>query len=116
MGDIQVQLNSRAVKDATVSKIPGLMIMSSDVQENWIARVALADGQALIAFPKFGTVGIGFEREKDWNTNLPCSCEAGEIYEHIKHNKGSAKISKAQCLKGIEALREVGLKFLGRKP
>ena len=115
---LQVQLNSRAVKDATATSHPGIMIMSADVQANWIARVPLANGQALLAFPKFGTVGIGFEKEEDWNTNLPCQCSTNEIYNHIAHNKGDkggTRITKTKCLEAIEALRKVGLEYLGQK-
>ena len=84
---------------------PNVMVMTSEVFGNWIARVPLTDTQAIIAFPKFGTIGIGFEKETDWNTNLPYSCDYLEIYNHIKHNKGDTRIRKAKCLDAIRALQ-----------
>ena len=115
MGDLKVELNKRIVKDATAI-MPGMMVMTTEVTDNWIARVSLGSkGQALLAFLKFGTVGIGFEQEVDWNTNLPCQCPAEQIYEHIKHNKGKScrHVTKAKCLEAIEALRKIGAKHLG---
>jgi hypothetical protein len=111
---MDIQINEKAVKDVTkVNEY--VFVMRPDVTENWIARVPLANGQALIAFPKFGTVGIGFEKETDWNTNLPVTCSATTIYDHIKHNKGSRKITEEECLAAIEELRRIGCEYL-KKP
>jgi hypothetical protein len=58
-------------------------------EDYWAYRVKLNDtGQAVVGFPKFSTIGIGFAQESDWNTNLPYTCEAQEILDHILHNKG----------------------------
>lgn len=73
-------------------------------EDYWLARVDVGGGQALVAFPKFGTIGIGFAREEDWNTNLPYSCEPAEIYSHIKHNRGKAKATDDECVRAIEML------------
>ena len=43
--------------------------------------------QAIVGFPKFSTIGIGFMVEDDWNTNLPYQSGAKKIWEHIKHNR-----------------------------
>ena len=55
----------------------------------WLLRVKVSEKQAVVGFPKFGTIGIGFAvEEEDWNTNLPycADCGADGIYEHIKDN------------------------------
>lgn len=57
----------------------------------WSYRVRLNDRQAIVAFPKFGTIGIGFAKEEDWNTNLPYTCHTLEILSHIWHNVDSGK-------------------------
>ena len=72
----------------------------------WVFRIKLHADQALIAFPKFGTLGIGFAQEDDWNTNLPYSCKTEEIYNHIKKNKKYTQITKATCIEAIEILRK----------
>jgi hypothetical protein len=61
--------------------------------------------QAVVAFPKFGLIAIGFQREKDWNTNLPSSLSAEEIYNHIKHNKTDTP-KEEDCLGAIRMIQE----------
>lgn len=46
----------------------------------WQFRVKLSDTQSIVGFPKFGTIGIGFAQEADWNTNLPYTCTAAQIF------------------------------------
>lgn len=59
-------------------------------EDYWSYRVLLGQtGQAVVAFPKHSTIGIGFAREEDWNTNLPWKCTTDEILEHIWHNAGA---------------------------
>jgi hypothetical protein len=74
-------------------------------EDYWLARVPLGDN-AIVCFPKFTTIGIGFQRETDWNTNLPYSCSAEMIWEHIKHNKADKRIRKPQALKAIKVVQE----------
>jgi hypothetical protein len=72
----------------------------------WYYRVALSEKQAIIAFPKFGTIGIGFEKEEyDWNTNLPYQCSVEEIFQHIRKNKGDKNISDADCIEAIRMIQ-----------
>lgn len=62
------------------------------IEENyWVYRVKLNDRQAVVGFPKFSTIGIGFAVEADWNTNLPYMCQTIEIVSHIWHNVDSQK-------------------------
>jgi hypothetical protein len=77
-------------------------------EDYWLFRVPLTEKQAIVAFPKFSTIGIGFQVEgADWNTNLPYGCPAEEIYEHIKENKGDNKITKQRCIKAIKLLQKI---------
>jgi hypothetical protein len=59
-------------------------------EDYWTYRVGLTEGQAVIGFPKFGTIGIGFAVEEDWNTNLPYTQTAEAITDHIWHNHGDS--------------------------
>lgn len=79
-------------------------------EDYWEYRVRLSEMQAIVGFPKFGTIGIGFAKETDWNTNLPFNMPAGDIFRHIKHNKGSAEIKVADCLTAIEMIRSAAKK------
>ncbi len=74
--------------------------------EYFIARVPLAKDQALVIFPKFFTIGCGFAREEDWNTNLPLAVPAEQIYDHIKHNKRYSEITDEQCISAIRELQQ----------
>jgi len=84
-------------------------------EDYWYFRVRLNEtGQAIVGFPKFGTIGIGFaQEEEDWNANLPFSCAASEIYHHIAHNKGSEAITETDCIDAIELVREAARRFKG---
>lgn len=85
----------------------GPLIMTPSVNEDyWSYRVRLTDRQAVIGFPKFHTIGIGFAVEEDWNTNLPFSCGTEEIYEHIEHNRGDASITREDCIAAIALIQE----------
>ena len=66
----------------------------------------LSETQSIVGFPKFGTVGIGFAQEEDWNTNLPYTCGTEEIYEHIDHNKGDDSITREDCIAAIRMIQD----------
>lgn len=74
-------------------------------EDYWLFRVTLSDKQGIVVFPKFLTYGIGLLKEKDWNTNLPFSKRAEEIYSHISHNKGDNRIKRNVCIKAIKLLQ-----------
>lgn len=82
-----------------------LMMTPSLGGDYWAYRVVLSDKQAVIGFPKFFTIGVGFAAEEDWNTNLPYTCGAAEIFEHIKHNKGDENIDDEDVLAAIELIQ-----------
>jgi hypothetical protein len=85
---------------------PGIMITPALDEDFWAYRVVLSERQAIVGFPKFTTVGIGFAMEEDWNTNLPYTCDAHDIFRHIAHNKGDDTISDADCLAAIRLVQE----------
>lgn len=98
-------LERRGQEDET-ARIGPLMLTPPIGDDYWAYRVRVGDGQAIVAFPKFFTVGIGFAKEEDWNTNLPWTCGAQEIYDHIKHNKGVESVSDEDCLQAIRMIQE----------
>lgn len=75
-------------------------------EDYWTYRVRLSDSQAIVGFPKFGTIGVGFAVEEDWNTNLPFTCDADQIYEHIADNKGDDSISREVCVEAIRMVQQ----------
>lgn len=78
-------------------------------EDYWLARVRLHGKQAIQCFPKFFTIGCGFALESDWNTNLPLSTDAKQIFDHISHNKKFRKIDDADCVRAIELLQQTVL-------
>lgn len=103
-----IEVNGSFVKANDTFKAPngGVVSITPPLdKEYWIMRVPLSDKQAIVAFPKFFTVGIGFQiEEEDWNTNLPYSNSPEEIFHHISCNKGDESISDEKC---IEAIKEI---------
>lgn len=74
------------VGDATLSFTPAID------EDYWEYRVVVSDSeqpyQAVVGFPKFSTIGIGFAVEDaDWNTNLPYTCDTDMIVDHIWVNR-----------------------------
>ena len=84
----------------------GIAITPAIDEDYWAYRVRLSETQAIVGFPKFFTVGVGFAQEEDWNTNLPYTCGTEEIYEHIAHNKGDDSISREDCLTAIQMVQQ----------
>jgi hypothetical protein len=84
----------------------GIMITPPLGEDYWKYRVRLSETQAIVGFPKFATIGIGFAVEEDWNTNLPYTCGTEEIYAHIQHNKGDESITRADCLAAIRMIQD----------
>jgi hypothetical protein len=98
-------LETRDQQDKTF-RAAGLMMTPLIEEGYWAYRVKLSDTQAIVGFPKFGTIGVGFAREEDWNTNFPYSCGADEIYDHIAHNKGDDSITREDCIAAIRLVQE----------
>jgi hypothetical protein len=84
----------------------GPVVITPPVDEDyWAYRVRLTEAQAIVGFPKFMTIGIGFAQEEDWNTNFPYTCDADEIWQHIRHNKGDDSISDEDCIAAIRLIQ-----------
>ena len=108
---MKLQLQTKDQTDKTpvfTGKEGGSFLLTPPIGEKyWAYKVALSEKQAIIGFPKFRTIGIGFQvGYYDWNTNLPYTCLAEEIYKHIIKNKGDKSIRKANCIKAIEMIQE----------
>lgn len=87
--------------------ISASIAMTPSIGENyWSYRVIVGEYQAIVGFPKFFTVGIGFAVEDDWNTNLPYTCTTETIWEHIRDNKGDDRIPDEWCLQAIRMVQE----------
>lgn len=104
MSDLTLETQTQANESPQI----GPIILTPNVgADYWRYRVMLNDKQAIIGFPKFFTVGIGFAvEEADWNTNLPYTCGTEEIYDHIEVNKGDNAISREDCLAAIRLIQE----------
>lgn len=94
----------------TSQVVPGIMMTPLLDENYWSYRVKLSDEQAVLGFPKFHTIGIGFAVEEDWNTNLPYTSETEDIFRHIAHNKGDDSISDDDVREAIRMVREAARK------
>jgi len=105
-----LEINEQYVTDADKEGIiAGGRIMITPAigdADYWKYRVKLSRTQSIIGFPKFGCIGIGFMKEKNWNKNLPSDCDADELYNHIKENKGRSKISDEDCITAIQMIKD----------
>lgn len=104
---MQVEINDKAVAQPIIAD--GAIMITPNINEHyWLFRVHMQNNQYINAFPKFGTIGIGFSQEEDWNTNLPYDgASAKTITNHIFHNKKYPEITKQDCIKAITKLQEV---------
>ena len=90
-----------------VIKIGRVVVMMTPAinEDYWIMRVKVYRNQAIVAFPKFGLIGVGFAQESDWNTNLPYQTPADHLYRHIEVNKKYKALTKERCLEAIKMLQ-----------
>jgi hypothetical protein len=110
MKDLQVEVNANfaKAKDTFLVDSNIAIMMTPPLDEDyWLFRVKLFEDQAILGFPKFGTIGIGFAQEEDWNTNLPSTCDTIQIFDHIKHNKQYEQISDEECIEAIRLVQKV---------
>ena len=82
-----------------------VMFTPAITEDYWIMRVKVFRNQAIVAFPKFGLIGVGFAKESDWNTNLPYQTPADHLYQHIAVNKKYEALTKARCLEAIKMIQ-----------
>jgi len=104
---LELQINEKAIQDPTRSLAEKGILMTPPLNEEfWLLRVPVSDKQAIVGFPKFNQIGIGFQVEgEDWNTNLPSNCPAEEIYAHIECNKGEDP-TREDCIAAIKMIQE----------
>ena len=107
MKTLTLEINSKFKKSIDTFKVKNMQVTITPAigKEYFLFRVKLTKTQAILAFPKFYTLGIGFALESDWNTNLPYNCRTKEIFEHIKENKRYKSISDKDCLEAIKILQ-----------
>ena len=94
----------------TIRTNGGIIMFTPAIDEDyWIMRVKLYHDkklnkdQSIIAFPKFGLIGVGFAiEERSWNTNLPYQTDTERLYKHIRCNKKYRVITKQTCLEGLK--------------
>jgi len=111
--ELQLEVNPDYIPKSPGFNLGGLNVMITPPigEDYWCLRVKLTNKQSIIGFTKFSTIGIGFAVETDWNTNLPYQCDTEEIYNHIEHNRGDSKITKAMCLEAIKMIQTASKKM-----
>jgi hypothetical protein len=97
----------RRDQDNKTGLIPGLVMFSPPIDcDYWSYRVIVGERQAVVGFPKFTTIGIGFAYEEDENTNLPYTSDTTRIWNHIACNKGNEAIPDEWCIEAIRLIQE----------
>ena len=104
------------IAEKSTHKIKGVTILvtPSIGEDYWAFRVKLSEKQAILGFPKFMTIGVGFAVEDDWNTNLPYSCDKMKIYNHIRCNQkveGDKHIKLQDVVSAIELVQAAALEY-----
>ena len=95
-------------------KVGGALVVTTPLEldeDYWQFRVKVSDEQAIIGFPKMFTIGIGFAKEDDWNTNLPYMTHTKSLWEWIKKNKGYASIPDKRCIEAIKMVQQAATDF-----
>lgn len=103
--DLVLEVNAEMANKTGIKQVGNVQVMICPPvdADYWTFRVKVSDRQAVVGFPKFLTIGIGFAIEDaDWNTNLPYRCGPQEIWDHIKKNKGDDTIPDELCQRAIE--------------
>jgi hypothetical protein len=100
----ELHLERRHQENETLNVGP-VSLMPFNDEDYWQYRVRLSESQAVLGFPKYSTIGIGFAREEDWNTNLPYTCSTDMIFDHILHNKADERIPDEDVRSAIELIQ-----------
>jgi hypothetical protein len=113
----ELKLERRHQEDESPVFGDGAIMTTPDLDENyWAYRVRLTDSQAVLGFPKFFTIGIGFAVEdNDWNTNLPYTSSTEKIFNHIIKNKGDEAIPDEDVCEAIRLIQEAVREDRGRQ-
>ena len=91
--------------------VPGIIATPNLNPDFWQYRVKFENGQAILGFPKFHTIGIGFALEQEWNINLPYDVPSEHILSHIIENKGDKDIKESDCLAAIKMVKRAAAKW-----
>ena len=104
---LALEIRDQGNETVSIAAGSGLVQMPPLLDDDyWSYRVRLSDTQAVLGFPKFSTVGIGFAVEDDgYNTNLPYHCPTDQILAHIIDNKGDGTISDADVREAIRMIQ-----------
>ena len=116
--EVRLRLERRDQPDETgaLGNEHAVIMFTPPIDEDyWAYRVVVGEHQAVVGFPKFSTIGIGFAVEEDWNTNLPYGCGDDRIYNHIRHNKGDDAIPAEWCLEAIRMIQAAAREDRGDK-
>lgn len=111
--NLELECNKEAISDAPIFKSGNSIVMVTPAigEDYWLFRVKLSDTQAILGFPKFTTIGIGFAQEEDWNTNLPYTADTDKILDHIIHNKGDENIGDDQVREAIQMVQKAAAHY-----
>jgi hypothetical protein len=112
--DLQLQINSDDIQDPAIFEDGNNLLMVTPPvgdMDYWLFKVMVSDKQSIIGFPKFMQIGIGFQLEEDWNSNLPSTSSAEEIFNHISHNKGDDAIPDERCIEAIKLIQEAAATY-----
>ena len=111
MKKLKLELNNNILDQTRAIIYNSDLFLSSPLvnEDYWLYRVKLVKDQAIVGFPKFGLLGVGFAIEEEyWNTNLPINCIEVEgvekIWNHIKCNKKYPSITKKMGIEAIELI------------
>lgn len=95
----------------------GTAIFTPEIDEDyWTFRVVVSQDpfQAVVGFPKFGTIGVGFAVEDDdWNTNLPYTVETDKIVDHIWRNRLPLDLSRDTVHEAVLLVQTAAIATLG---
>jgi hypothetical protein len=110
-----LEVNPKSIDMETGSGFIGdvpVMVPPNINEDYWQFRVHLQHDQYIVAFPKFFQIGIGFAQEDSWNTNLPATYKAEQIFDWIKKNKYYASIPDELCIEAIKLVQKVSKEYM----
>jgi hypothetical protein len=112
--DLHLEINDKCIDKGTPVLLGKNTVFhfSPPLNEDyWIFRVMLHKDQAVVGFPKYSGIGIGFAQEEHYNVNLPYRCNAAMVYDHIEENKRYDEITKEQCIQAIHLIQEAAERY-----
>lgn len=111
MKKLLLEINDIEDQTGSILVPNGIVMTTPPIGENyWLFRVRLYKDQAILAFPKFSLLGVGFALEEDWNRNLPIDnrstdSDLEEIWSWIRCNKKYPQITKKIGMEALKLIR-----------